>query len=109
MESEADQQREPEGHGVRHCRDAEQPTAKALVVDLETGEQKEKREAEQANHWIGVSIETQPRTSGPITIPSRISSTIDGNLIRGNSPSASGAANATAATTANPVNETVVS
>src|SRR5262249_61800331 len=58
---------------------------------------------------MGVSIEPQPRTCGPITIPSRISSTIDGSLIRGNSPSASGAANAAAATTANPVNETFVS
>jgi hypothetical protein len=55
-----------------------------------------------------VSIETQPNTSGPITIPSTISSTIDGNRIRGKSPSASGAASAAAATTANPVNETFV-
>jgi hypothetical protein len=34
-------------------------------------------------------------------MPSTISSTIDGNRIRGNSPSASGAANAAAATIAN--------
>ncbi|HKD34089.1 MAG TPA: hypothetical protein VKB73_11610 [Gaiellaceae bacterium] len=59
--------------------------------------------------WIGVSIETQPNTSGPITIPNTISRTIAGSRICGKSPSASGAASAAAATTANPVNETFVS
>jgi hypothetical protein len=43
------------------------------------------------------SILTQPSTCGPITIPS----TFAGNRIRGKSPSASGAASAAAATTAN--------
>ena len=50
-----------------------------------------------------------PNTRGPITIPSAISSTIDGNRILGKSPSASGAASAAAATTATPPNETFVS
>jgi hypothetical protein len=55
--------------------------------------------------WIGVSIETQPNTSGPITIPSTISSTIAGNRILGKSPRTSGAASAAAATIANSPNE----
>jgi hypothetical protein len=76
------------------------------VLDAEHGDAD--RDDEQ-RAWIGASIETQPDTSGPITIPSTISSTIDGNRIRGKSPSASGAARAAAATTANPVNETFVS
>jgi hypothetical protein len=51
------------------------------------------------------SILTQPSTCGPSTI----AGTIAGNGIRGKSPSASGAASAAAATTANSVNETFVS
>ena len=47
-------------------------------------------------------------SAGPITIPSAISSTIDGNRILGKSPSASGAASAAAATIATPPNETFV-
>ncbi len=57
--------------------------------------------------WIGVSIETQPNTCGPITIPSTISSTIAGKRILGKSPSASGAASAAAATIASPPKEIV--
>ena len=48
----------------------------------------------------GPSTSAQPSTCGPTTIPSRISSTTAGNRRRGTSPSASGAAKATAATTA---------
>jgi hypothetical protein len=53
-----------------------------------------------------VSIETQPSTWGPITIPSTISSTTAGRRSVGSSPRASGAPSATAATIATPPNET---
>ena len=50
MEAETNQQREPERDCIPERRDPEQPTAKALVIDLEAREQKEKRQPEQAHH-----------------------------------------------------------
>ncbi|HEY2600692.1 MAG TPA: hypothetical protein VGI67_03975 [Thermoleophilaceae bacterium] len=47
---------------------------------------------------------THPSTEGPITTPSRISSTIAGIRTRGKNPSASGASNPAAATISRSVN-----
>jgi hypothetical protein len=75
--------------------------------DFEAGEQKQKASPSGLMTWIGVSIETQPDTRGPITIPSTIPSTIAGSRILGKSPRASGAASAAAATISSPSNEIV--
>src|ERR1035437_5553543 len=58
------------------------------------------------NTWIGVSITTQPRTEGPMTTPTKISSTTDGSFKRGRKPSRSGTPKPTAATIARPPNDT---
>ena len=57
----------------------------------------------------GASTWTQPRAAGPIAIPRTISSTTVGSRTDGARPSASGAANAAAATIARLVNETSTS
>ena len=47
---------------VPECGEAEQATAKALVLDFETCKQKQKASPSRLMTWIGVSIETQPNT-----------------------------------------------
>jgi hypothetical protein len=94
VQSKTDQQREPERDRVPERGEAEGLAFLLFLAGLEV----------EYERFRGRLL-----TSGPITIPSTISSTIDGNRIRGKSPSASGAASAAAATTANPVNGTFVS
>ena len=55
---------------------------------------------------IGRSTLTQPRTDGPMMMPTTISTTTEGRRRAGERPSRSGARNATMATMSNPTNET---
>ena len=50
MQAETDQQRESERDRIPDQGEAEQPTAKVLVLDFETCEQKKKSEAQEAHH-----------------------------------------------------------
>ena len=95
---ETEDDRDREGDGEADRGQPEDPPSQPLDVELQTGEEQEEASPTRARIDTGRSGWTQPRPDGPITMPSTISSTIEGSRMRGKNPSARGARNPAATT-----------